>query len=231
MLGPEWNEGCPSCSFNIDHADGALVHLGQRDVPFAAVSRAPLSKIEPFKKRLGWRFVWVSSFGTDFNYDYRASFTEEEISKGKVEYNFNLVESPVRKRQESASSTRTRVAPSSTLILPTLAGPKTLSTLTTISTWFPKAAMRIACPSRCPGFGITIATRMATWPMRTSRTGLRTQRPRAEYSSAPQAGSWPVVSKLTSGQGRQAENHSVEKRRSDFHVYCQTAQPRSSFSK
>jgi predicted dithiol-disulfide oxidoreductase (DUF899 family) len=84
MFGPEWNEGCPSCSFNMDHTDGALAHLAQRDVSFAAVSRAPLSKIEEFKKRMGWRFAWVSSFGTDFNYDYRASFTKEEMAKGKV---------------------------------------------------------------------------------------------------------------------------------------------------
>jgi predicted dithiol-disulfide oxidoreductase (DUF899 family) len=94
MFGPEWNEGCPSCSFNMDHTDGALVHLAQRDVSFAAVSRAPLSKIEPFKKRLGWRFAWVSSYGTDFNYDYRVSFTQNEISQGKVDYNFDLVKFP-----------------------------------------------------------------------------------------------------------------------------------------
>jgi predicted dithiol-disulfide oxidoreductase (DUF899 family) len=94
MFGPEWNEGCPSCSFNMDHTDGALVHLAQRDVTFAAVSRAPLPKLEAFKKRMGWRFAWVSSFGTDFNYDYRASFTKEELAKGKVEYNFDLVEFP-----------------------------------------------------------------------------------------------------------------------------------------
>jgi len=94
MFGPEWNEGCPSCSFNMDHTDGALAHLAQRDVSFAAVSRAPLSKIEEFKKRMGWRFAWVSSFGTDFNYDYRTSFTKEEMARGKVEYNFDLVEFP-----------------------------------------------------------------------------------------------------------------------------------------
>src|SRR6202521_3979874 len=86
MFGPEWKEGCPSCSFNMDHTDGALIHLAQRDVSFASVSRAPLSKIEEFKKRMGWRFAWVSSFGTDFNYDYHASFTQEEVAKGKVDY-------------------------------------------------------------------------------------------------------------------------------------------------
>jgi predicted dithiol-disulfide oxidoreductase (DUF899 family) len=94
MFGPEWNEGCPSCSFNMDHTDGGLVHLAQRDVSFAAVSRAPLSKIEAFKNRMGWRFAWVSSFGTDFNYDYRASFTPDEIAAGKVDYNFDSVEFP-----------------------------------------------------------------------------------------------------------------------------------------
>ena len=94
MFGPDWQEGCPSCSFKMDHTDGALVHLAQRDVSFAAVSRAPLSKIEGFKKRMGWRFTWVSSFGIDFNYDYRASFTPDEMAQGKVEYNFDLVEFP-----------------------------------------------------------------------------------------------------------------------------------------
>jgi predicted dithiol-disulfide oxidoreductase (DUF899 family) len=94
MFGPDWQEGCPSCSFNMDHTDGALVHLAQRDVSFAAVSRAPLSKIEPFKKRMGWKFNWVSSYGTDFNDDYHTSFTPEQIAKGKVEYNFDLVAFP-----------------------------------------------------------------------------------------------------------------------------------------
>jgi len=94
MFGPDWTEGCPSCSFNMDHTDGALVHLAQRDVSFAAVSRAPLPKLEAFKKRMGWRFAWVSSYGTDFNSDYRASFTQDEIAKGRVEYNFDLVEFP-----------------------------------------------------------------------------------------------------------------------------------------
>jgi len=94
MFGPEWKEACPSCSFNMDHTDGALVHLTQRDVSFTAVSRAPLSKIEAFKKRLGWKFNWVSSYGSDFNYDHHVSFTPEQMAKGKVEYNFDLMEFP-----------------------------------------------------------------------------------------------------------------------------------------
>jgi predicted dithiol-disulfide oxidoreductase (DUF899 family) len=94
MFGPDWKEGCPSCSLNMDHTDGALMHLAQRDVSFAAISRAPFSKIEAFKKRMGWHFPWVSSYGTDFNYDYHASFTPEEVANGKLEYNFSLVEFP-----------------------------------------------------------------------------------------------------------------------------------------
>ena len=94
MFGPEWQEGCPSCSFNMDHTDGAIVHLAQRDVSFAAISRAPIAKIEAFKKRLGWRFNWVSSYQTEFNRDYHVSFTKEEMAKGKVDYNYDLAEFP-----------------------------------------------------------------------------------------------------------------------------------------
>ena len=94
MFGPEWQEGCPSCSFLMDHTDGTLPHLAQRDVAFAAVSRAPISKIEAFKKRLGWKFNWVSSNGSDFNYDYHVSFTPEQRAQGKVDYNFELTEFP-----------------------------------------------------------------------------------------------------------------------------------------
>jgi predicted dithiol-disulfide oxidoreductase (DUF899 family) len=94
MFGPDWQEGCPSCSFNMDHTDGALAHLAQRDVTFVAISRAPLPKIEAFKKRMGWRFPWVSSFGTDFNYDYQASFKPEDKAKGNVYYNYSMMEFP-----------------------------------------------------------------------------------------------------------------------------------------
>ena len=94
MFGPEWAEGCPSCSFIMDHTDGALVHLAQRDVSFAAISRAPIAKIEAFKKRMGWRFNWVSSHSSDFNGDYHVSFTKEEKAKGKVDYNYDLTEFP-----------------------------------------------------------------------------------------------------------------------------------------
>jgi predicted dithiol-disulfide oxidoreductase (DUF899 family) len=94
MFHSDWKEGCPSCSFVVDHFDGAIPHLAARDVTLAVVSRAPLAKIEAFKKRMGWRFRWVSSFGSDFNYDYHVSFTPEEAASGKVDYNFEMQEFP-----------------------------------------------------------------------------------------------------------------------------------------
>ena len=88
MFGPDWQEGCPSCSFMADHTDGMNLHLANHDVTMIAVSRAPLEKIEGYRKRMGWRFRWVSSFGNDFNRDFRVSFTPEEIASGHIDYNF-----------------------------------------------------------------------------------------------------------------------------------------------
>jgi predicted dithiol-disulfide oxidoreductase (DUF899 family) len=94
MFGPGWKEGCPSCSYMADHVGGALVHLAHRDVMFVAVSHAPLTEIEAFKKRMGWGFTWVSSTGNDFNFDYGVSFTKEEMGKGKVNYNYRMENFP-----------------------------------------------------------------------------------------------------------------------------------------
>ena len=88
MLGPEWEEGCPSCSMLADSVEGMRVHLQQRDTTFVAVSRAPRAKIEAFQKRMGWTFKWVSSFGSDFNRDFKVSFAPEDVAKGQVEYNY-----------------------------------------------------------------------------------------------------------------------------------------------
>ncbi len=94
MLGPGWQEGCPSCSFLADTFDGARIHMAQRDATLAVVSRATLPEIEAFRKRMGWRFPWVSSFGGDFNFDYRVSFSKEEMAQGKIDYNYGMTESP-----------------------------------------------------------------------------------------------------------------------------------------
>jgi predicted dithiol-disulfide oxidoreductase (DUF899 family) len=88
MFAPEWDEGCPHCSFWADSFDGTDVHLAHRDVTFVAISRAPLERIEPFRKRMGWSFRWLSSAGSDFNHDFSASFTPEEISEGRDFYNY-----------------------------------------------------------------------------------------------------------------------------------------------
>jgi len=94
MLGPGWEQGCPSCSFMADHSDGMNVHLAQRDITLVAISRAPLAEIEPFRQRMGWRFRWVSSHGSDFNYDFNVSFTPEERAKGEVSYNYVMQSFP-----------------------------------------------------------------------------------------------------------------------------------------
>ena len=89
MFHPDWEQGCKSCSFLADNYNGSSVHLAERDVSLVTVSKAPLSKIEPFKKRMGWDFKWVSSAGSDFNRDFHVSFTEEELAKGSVYYNYH----------------------------------------------------------------------------------------------------------------------------------------------
>jgi predicted dithiol-disulfide oxidoreductase (DUF899 family) len=88
MFGPDYTVGCPACSAIADGFDGFVVHLANHDVTLGAVSRAPLAKLEAYKRRMGWSFPWASSFGSDFNYDFQAAYTEEQQQSGAVEYNF-----------------------------------------------------------------------------------------------------------------------------------------------
>ena len=88
MYGPDWEEGCPSCSFWADNFNGIDIHLTHRDISLVAVSRAKPDTLESYKKRMGWSFKWVSSLGSDFNYDYHVSFTADEMDKGNVLYNY-----------------------------------------------------------------------------------------------------------------------------------------------
>src|SRR5262245_61447884 len=92
MLGPGWQQGCPSCSYMADHTDGMNIHLAHRDITFVAVSRAPLAEIEGFRQRMGWQFKWVSSNANDFNYDFHVSFTADERARGEVYYNFGMTD-------------------------------------------------------------------------------------------------------------------------------------------
>jgi predicted dithiol-disulfide oxidoreductase (DUF899 family) len=105
MFGPDYRAGCPSCSMIADGFNGFAVHLANHDVMLWAVSRAPLAKLQGYKKRMGWTFPWASSFGSDFNSDFSVSFTEEEQRQGGIEYNYqrsgrpmdaNSVPEPVR---------------------------------------------------------------------------------------------------------------------------------------
>ena len=92
MFGPEYTAGCPSCSAIADGFDGFVVHLANHDVTLCAVSRAPLAKLQAFKRRMGWSFPWASSFDSDFNYDFQVAHTEEQQQSGAVEYNFRTTD-------------------------------------------------------------------------------------------------------------------------------------------
>jgi predicted dithiol-disulfide oxidoreductase (DUF899 family) len=82
MFHPDWEEGCKSCSFWADNFNGVDIHLAHRDIAFAAISRAPIAKLEAYKKRMGWSFRWFSSFNNDFNFDYGVSFTKDQVAGG-----------------------------------------------------------------------------------------------------------------------------------------------------
>ena len=94
MFDPQWTNGCPSCSFLVDHVEGVQQHFEHRDISFACVSRASIEKIEAYKRRMGWRFQWVSSFHSRFNFDFHVSYTPEMRAKGPVEYNFKHASNP-----------------------------------------------------------------------------------------------------------------------------------------
>ena len=95
MMGPDWAEGCASCSFLADGIDGTIAHLAHRDVTLMAISRAPLTNIEAFKQRMGWEFPWASSFGSDFNRDFGVSFTDADLASGTALYNYQALGFPL----------------------------------------------------------------------------------------------------------------------------------------
>jgi predicted dithiol-disulfide oxidoreductase (DUF899 family) len=88
MLGPDYAAGCPSCSAIADGFNGSAVHLANHDVTLCAVSRAPLEKIQAYRRRMGWSFPWASAYGSDFNFDFGVAYTKEEWEAGAVEHNF-----------------------------------------------------------------------------------------------------------------------------------------------
>ena len=98
MFGPDWQAGCPHCSFWADNFDGIIEHLNQRDTTMVVASRASPAKLAAYKKRMGWHFKWVSSGATDFNFDFQASFTDQAVAEKSAFYNF--------KRQDPGMSDR-----------------------------------------------------------------------------------------------------------------------------
>ena len=103
MFGPGWGEGCAHCSFWADHYDSVQWHLGQRDTAFVVISRAPLKEIRPFKKRMGWQFKWVSSNGSDFNFDLNVSFTPEQLKNGTAIYNYRPLNMDIDEREGTSA--------------------------------------------------------------------------------------------------------------------------------
>jgi predicted dithiol-disulfide oxidoreductase (DUF899 family) len=100
MFHPDWEAGCVGCSFQADHIDGPRQHLEHHDVKIVAVSRATLAKLAAYKRRMGWGFDWVSSYGSDFNHDFHVSFAQDQISKGRVDYNFGTITDDARYHSE-----------------------------------------------------------------------------------------------------------------------------------
>jgi predicted dithiol-disulfide oxidoreductase (DUF899 family) len=100
MYHPDWQAACPGCSFQADHIDGPGQHLAHHDVKIVAVSRAPLAKLEAYRRRMGWRFDWVSSCDSDFNYDFHVSFAKDEVAKGRIDYNFGTITVDARYHSE-----------------------------------------------------------------------------------------------------------------------------------
>ena len=110
MFGPDYTAGCPSCSTIADGYDGSVVHLANHDVTLCAISRAPLAKLQAYKRRMGWSFPWASSFGSDFNHDFQAAHTREQAEAGVVEYNFRAVGKPPAKEASEEASWKTEMA-------------------------------------------------------------------------------------------------------------------------
>lgn len=103
MFGPGWGDGCPHCSFWADHYDGANLHIGQRDTALVVISRAPLKEIMPFKERMGWKFKWLSSNGSDFNFDFHVSFTPEQLKNGTAIYNYRPLDMDIDEREGASA--------------------------------------------------------------------------------------------------------------------------------
>lgn len=134
MFGPDWQEGCVGCSFEMDHLQGTLVHLANHDVSVVAVSRGPFAALDAFRRRMGWSIRWVSSAASDFNRDFHVSFDPEDIVDGKVFHNFAWEPSFARSYRALACSIATRTGGSITPSPPTGVVPRNCSAAMCCST-------------------------------------------------------------------------------------------------
>jgi predicted dithiol-disulfide oxidoreductase (DUF899 family) len=114
MFGPDYTAGCPACSAIADGFNGFVTHLANHDLMLWAVSRAPLAKLQDYKKRMGWNFPWASSFGGDFNFDFNVHFTEEQQREGGIEYNYHREEPFAETPSRSTDGSTTFAAMSGT---------------------------------------------------------------------------------------------------------------------
>jgi predicted dithiol-disulfide oxidoreductase (DUF899 family) len=123
MFGPDYTAGCPSCSAIADGFNGSVVHLANHDVTLSAVSRAPLAKLQGYKRRMGWSFPWASSFGSEFNFDFSVGFTEEQQREGSIEYNYRREPaSPARGSERPVAETAPPAAPDGATMFATMSG-------------------------------------------------------------------------------------------------------------
>ena len=159
MFGPDWNEGCPSCSFWADNYNGNVVHLEHRDVSFVVISRAPLAKLEAYKRRMGWSFKWVSSLGNDFNRDYHVSFTPEEQKTAVYNYKAGDVGSSEAARRQRVHQRRGRPNISHLFVLCARAGHAATAPIS-CSIFCRRAATSRACRTRWRGCDGTTDTRV-----------------------------------------------------------------------
>jgi predicted dithiol-disulfide oxidoreductase (DUF899 family) len=163
MFSPEANQGCAHCSFWADHYDATLVHLNHRDVSFVVISRAPIGKIEASKRRMGWRFKWVSSGNTDFNYDFQASFRPEDIREGTAIYNYRPLNMDIADREGISLFYRDESGQVFHTYSTYARGIDMVNATTSSWTWYPRAATSRGSSSPRNGFATTTAT---TTPVR-----------------------------------------------------------------
>ena len=161
MLGPGWAAGCPSCSYISDQFDGMTIHLAHRDVTLAVVSRAPYPEIDAFQKRMDWKFHWVSSSGSDFNYDYHVSATPAERATGTVDYNYTVTQFPSKSGPEPASSSKMRQVRSTTRIQLMRGDSTYWSAHTTSLTLCRRDGMKMDWRTRWRGFATTTSMTVA----------------------------------------------------------------------